>query len=90
MQQQVFDDTMPCFDDSSFFKRSDWLKCYPEAAEPIPTNAPKARGNPVTTSCFVDANHAGCKVTRRSHSRVLIFVNRAPLVFFSKHQKTVE
>ena len=86
----VFDDTVPSFDDSSFFKRGDWSAFYPEAAEPIPTNAPIARGNPVKTSCFVDADHAGCKVTRRSHTGVLIFVNRSPIVFFSKRQNTVE
>ena len=86
----VFDDTVPSFDDSSFFKRGDWSAFYPEAAEPIPSNAPMARGNSVTTSCFVDADHAGCKVTRRSHTGVLIFVNRAPIVFFSKRQNTVE
>ena len=88
--KMVFDDTVPSFDESSFFKRSDWSAFYPDAAEPIPSNAPMARGNPVTTSCFVDADHAGCKVTRRSHTGVLIFVNRAPIVFFSKRQNTVE
>jgi hypothetical protein len=33
-------------------------------------------GCSVTTSCFVDADHAGCQLTRGSHSGVLIFVNR--------------
>ena len=80
----VFDDTTSCFDNSSFFKRGDWSAFYPEAAEAIPTNDTKVRGNPVTTSCFVDADRAGCKVTRRSHSGALIFMNRAPIVFFSK------
>ena len=41
-------------------------------------------------TAFVDADHAGCKVTRRSHSGVLIFVNRAPIIWFSKRQATVE
>jgi len=38
----------------------------------------------------VDADHAGCKVTRRSHTGVLIFVNRAPILWYSKRQNTVE
>ena len=40
--------------------------------------------------CFVDADHAGSKETRRSHTGVLIFVNRAPILWFSKRQITVE
>ena len=42
-------------------------------------------------SCFVDADHAGCRVTRRrSHSGVLIYLNRAPIIWFSNRQNTVE
>ncbi len=44
----------------------------------------------MVTSCFVDADHAGCRVTRRSHAGVLIFVNWAPILWFSKGQNTVE
>ena len=41
-------------------------------------------------SCFVDADHAGNLVTRRSHTGILIFCIRAPIVWFSKRQNTVE
>ena len=41
-------------------------------------------------SCFVDADHAGNKITRRSHTGVIIFCNRAPILWFSKRQNTVE
>ena len=41
-------------------------------------------------SCFVDANHAGDRVTRRSHTGVLLFCNRAPILWYSKQQNTVE
>ena len=47
-------------------------------------------GKGVTTTCFVDADHAGCQLTRRSHTGVVIFVNRAPILWFSKRQATVE
>jgi hypothetical protein len=85
----VFDWTKPEFDESRF-KVCDWREYYPDAKEGIPSNMPEARGCPVTTSCFVDADHAGCRLTRRSHSGVLIFVNRAPIIWFSKRQATVE
>ena len=42
------------------------------------------------TSCFVDADHAGCKATRRSHTGVFIFANKAPILWYSKRQNTVE
>jgi hypothetical protein len=58
----VFDDTEPVFNDVTF-KVCDWSKFYPDAKEAIPHNAPKARGNGVVTSCFVNADHAGCKAT---------------------------
>jgi hypothetical protein len=38
----------------------------------------------------VDADHAGNQVTRRSHTGILIFCNRAPIIWFSKRQNTVE
>ena len=51
---------------------------------------PKPRGNPMSTHCFVDANHAGNKVTRRSQTGVLIFCNKSPVMWHSKRQNTVE
>ena len=85
----VFDDTTPDFDESRF-TRPDWSEYYPDAAEPIPPNAPAPRGNAVTTTCFVDADHAGCRVTRRSQTGVLLFLQRAPIMWYSKRQNTVE
>jgi hypothetical protein len=40
--------------------------------------------------CFVDADHGGCKATGRSHSGIIIFVYRAPILWFSTQQNTVE
>ena len=85
----VFDDTEPDFLGSEFHD-CDWSKFYPGAKEAIPTDMPEPRGRPVVTSCFVDADHAGCRVTRRLHTGVLIFVNRAPILWYSKRQNTVE
>jgi hypothetical protein len=52
---------------------------------------PEQRGEKVSTTCFIDADHAGCHVTRSSHMVVIVlFVKRAPIVWYSKHQNTVE
>lgn len=39
---------------------------------------------------FVDADHAGNKVTHRSHTGILIYLNCAPIIWYSKAQNTVE
>ena len=44
----------------------------------------------MSTHCFVDANHAGDKTTRRSMTGILIFCNRAPIICHIKLQNGVE
>lgn len=85
----VFDETVPVFDESRFDK-CDWEEFYPGAKEVIPLDVPEERGNGVVMSCFVDADHAGCRVTRRSQTGIIIFLNRAPILWYSKRQNTIE
>jgi len=85
----VFDDSYPTFDNARF-KECDWLELYPDASEVLPDWMPEAGGKWVVMSCFVDADHAGCCGTRCSHSGVTIYVNRAPILWYSKQQNTVE
>ena len=60
------------------------------SGEEMPHNMPEARGNPVDINIFVDADHAGNKITRRSHTGIIIFLNMAPIAWYSKKQNTVE
>ena len=85
----VMDASLPLVDESRFHK-ADWTEFYHDALEAIPPNAPEPRGNGVIMPCFCDADHAGNKVTRRSQTGIIIFVNRAPIIWFSKRQNTVE
>ena len=41
-------------------------------------------------TCYVDADHAGCRVTRRSQTGLIIMVQSAPVIWYSKRQNTVE
>lgn len=68
----------------------DWTNFYPYAKEEIPVNAPEPRGNPVEMTCFVDADHAGDMVTRRSRTGVLLYLNRSPILWYSKKQNSIE
>ena len=47
-------------------------------------------GKPVKIAVFCDASHAGCLVTRRSKTGILIFVNGTPIRWYSKWQNTVK
>ena len=51
---------------------------------------PKPKGRSVKIVAFADASHASNKVTRRSHTGYIIFLNRAPIIWYSKRQNMVE
>ena len=63
---------------------------YPDVVDEIPYNAPEPRGNEVDISIFVDADHARNRVTRRSHTGIIIYCNSEPIIWFSKRQNTIE
>ena len=58
--------------------------------EEIPPDLPEGRGKYVSTHCFVDANHAADKITRKSQIGILIFINKAPVMWHSKRHNGVE
>jgi hypothetical protein len=70
--------------------RYNWKEFYHDAKESVPPNAPEPRGHPVQMNAFVDANHAGNKVTRRSHTGIIIYLNCSPIQWYSKSQSTIE
>lgn len=85
------DPSLPNIDYSDFKTNPDDFKeYYRDAFEPMPSNMPKERGLYVTITAFVDASFAQNKKTRKSHTGFIIFVNRAPIIWFSKRQATVE
>jgi len=86
----VFDASSPDLK-PSLMVATDRTDFYGDVSEAIPPKMmPKPRDNPVNTTCFVDANHAGNLVTRRSQPGILIFVIKSPIVWYSKRQNTVE
>ena len=72
------------------FKTYDWYDFYRDATEAIPNDMPIPRGNPMSTHCFVDASHGSDRATRRSQTGILLFCNKAPVIWHSKRQNTVE
>ena len=53
-------------------------------------NMPEPKGNSVNITIFVDADHAGDRATCCSFTGILIYANRAPIIWYSKKQNTVE
>jgi hypothetical protein len=85
----VFDDAYLNWRDEDF-PQYDWADFYRDATEDVPPNAPPPRGMPVQLNVFVDSDHAGNKITQRSQTGILIYLNKAPIVWYSKAQKMVE
>jgi hypothetical protein len=68
----AFDPKTPVVDESVFNNSADWKEFDGEVQEELPPKMPKPRGQRVTISAFVDANHVGNKVTRHSHTGIII------------------
>ena len=65
-------------DDTHTHEKATYMaELHPDAAQNLPYDMPEALGNPVNITCFVDADHAGNKVTRRSHSGIIICQQRS-------------
>ena len=71
------------------FKYYDWFEFYKDAEEAIPSDMTEARGLPMSTSVFVDADIAGDKKTSRSQTGIIIFCKKASTHWYSKSQPSV-
>jgi hypothetical protein len=85
----IFDPMEPDVGDSNFVE-CDWSDFYSGASKALPPNAPKPLGKGVTLQMFVDSDHAGDKVSRRSRTGFVIFLNYGMIDWLSKKQSTVE
>jgi hypothetical protein len=86
----ALDPTYPEIDDGKFNAGADWKEMYPGAEEMIPPNMPEPRGLKLVLRLFVDLDHAGDKLIRRSRSGYIIYANCAPILGMSKRQGTIE
>jgi hypothetical protein len=85
----VFDPTYSSVDMGTFIK-TDLKSMYGDVKEIIPSDAPVPRGKEVDMPLFVDSDLAGDQFTRRSRNGFVIYLNMAPIVWFSKRQPTAE
>ena len=66
----------------AFVQDANWKDFYGDVEEELPPRIPEPCASPVIISAFVDADHAGNIVTRRSHTGIIIFVQNDPIICF--------
>ena len=88
--RMIFDPTYPTIEQEQFKDNCDWKEMYGDVKEAIPPNAPKPRGKEVDLRLYVDSDHATETKTRRSRTGFLVYLNMAPIIWYSKRQPTVE
>ena len=72
------------------FNTGPFKEHYRDVHEELPFRMPEPLDNPATTTTYVDASHAANKITRRSHTGFILFVVKAPTIWYSKRQNTVK
>jgi hypothetical protein len=87
--RMVFDPTYPTIDQLAF-KECEWKEFYGDIAEAVPTDAPEPLGRDVDLRLYVDSDHAGDALCRRSRTGFFIFLNMAPVLWLSRKQPTIE
>ena len=92
--ETIYDPSEPVIDQTEFL-REDWSdSIYATGGavltEPIPSDAPEARGDGFVMRLFVDADHAGDCVTRRSRTGFLVYIQNSLVHAYSKKQPGVE
>jgi len=69
---------------------AEWKEFYPGATKPMLPLAPEPKGREVQINIYCDASHVTCLATWRSTTGILMFLNRAVVCWYSKHQNTVK
>ena len=88
--EMVFDPTEPDINMLQF-KKQDWSQTINgELNEAISPNAQLACGRGMRMAVWVDSDHAGELLTRRSRTGYLILLNGSPIYWFSKKIPIIE
>ena len=85
----VFDPTYPTIDYDRF-PENDWEQFYGNVTEELPHDMPEPLGCEMIITVYVDADLAGNKLTRRSRTGFIVFLNQAPVYWYSKKQGCIE
>jgi hypothetical protein len=92
--EMIFDPSIPDIDEN-LFPQEDWSSSVYatsdcELKEIVPPNMPSPKGRGFIMRVYVDADHAGDTVTRRSRTGFLVYLNCALIHWMSKKQTSIE
>ena len=87
--RMVFDPTYPEIN-MTVFKEFNWKEFYGNVKEALPPNAPLPRGKEIDLRMYVDSNHVGDHSNRRSRTGFFVFINIAPIIWYSNKQQTAK
>jgi hypothetical protein len=92
--EMIFDPSIPIIDES-LFPKEDWTSSVYatsdcELKETKPPNMPSPRGKGFTMRVYVDSDHAGDTITRRSRTGFLVYLNCSLIHWMSKKQTSIE
>ena len=87
-RSKIFVDPHNNYFDSEFVDH-DWKYFYGKVEDEIPDNEPESRGSLVSMTQFLNPDHAGEKMTRSSHSGIIIYLNRDPIIGYSNKYNPV-
>ena len=89
--ETVFDPSDPVVDERQS-KEKYWTTSEfgSHTEEELPANLPIPRGFGFVMRAYVDADHSGDYITRRSLTGFLVYLNMAPVYCMSKKQTSVE
>ena len=89
--EMVFDPSDPGVE-YALFPKQDWSNTEfdQDEKEEIPQDMPETRGRGFVIRAYVDADHAGDCLTRRSRTGFLVYLNSAPVYWSSKKQGSCE
>ena len=79
--------------DRNLFERQNWSFSpygYEGLSETLPDGMPTSHGPSMTIRVYVDSDHAGDLITRRSRTGFIVFLNNAPIYSSSKKQGSCE
>ena len=68
----------------------EWKNSYSNAQEMMQRYIPEELDSYVVIKSYVGTNHAVKMANRSLHSRITIFVNNAPVIWYIKHQNTIK
>ena len=85
----VFDPSHPGIDFDAV-ERKDQSCFYGNGKESYPLNAPDIRGKEFIIRTYVDASFADCKLTRKSRTGFVVYLNSSPVYWYYKKQGSCE